>query len=93
MHIRLSTASGTGWHASNNTSTQATPTIAHDTEAGVHLCDAVAVRAVGFSVLDKVGVVEVQAVVAKVHALLLPLDHPVAVVVQQEHHQVQLQAQ
>ena len=58
-----------------------------------HLCDAVPMRAIGFGVLDKVGVVQVQAIVAKVHALLFPLDHPVAVVIEQEHHQVQLQAE
>ena len=54
--------------------------------------DAVAVGAVGFGVLDEVWVAVVQAVVGEAHVGLLPADHAVTVVTQDDHGDVHAQA-
>ena len=53
---------------------------------------AVAVGAVGAGVIHEVRVLEVQAEILEVHVVLFPLDHAVAVVAQNQHHDIQLQA-
>ena len=58
---------------------------------GVRRLDAPALRAVGLGVLDEVGVAERQAPVGEVVDRLLPADHPVGVVLDDQHDQVELQ--
>ena len=54
--------------------------------------DTVAGRSIALCVGDKVGIGKGQAVVRKAKLVLLPADHAVAVVVQDQHGDVQLQA-
>lgn len=49
---------------------------------------AVTVGPVAVGVHNKIGIIKIQTVIIKAHFLLLPLDHAIAMVVQDDHHKV-----
>ena len=52
----------------------------------------VAIGAIGTGVVDEIRVTEIQTEVLEIHVVLFPLDHAVAVIAQNQYHDVELQA-
>src|SRR3546814_8420108 len=55
--------------------------------------DAVAMRAIGFGIFDEIGVAIGEPPILEAHVRLFPTDHAIAVVVQDQHGDVEPEAQ
>ena len=66
--------------------------LAHGRQQIVGRADAMAVGPIAGGVLDEIRVAVVEAPIGKAHVGLLPLDHAVAVVAQNEDHEVHPEA-